>query len=46
MPMATDRWATVAEAVNPEPVAALPGMPPRTQMVEEVVAALAALSEE
>jgi NAD(P)-dependent dehydrogenase (short-subunit alcohol dehydrogenase family) len=42
---ATDRWAGIAEGANPEPVDALPGMPPRAQMVEEVVAAFAALSE-
>ena len=44
--MATARWDTIVEGVNPEPNEALPGMPPRSQIVEEVVAALAAQAED
>jgi len=38
--IAIDRWGTVAERVDPIPPENLPGMPPRSQIVEEVMAAL------
>jgi NAD(P)-dependent dehydrogenase (short-subunit alcohol dehydrogenase family) len=41
MPMAADRWDRIREGVDPEPVEEIPGMPPRTQIMEEVMAALA-----
>ena len=44
--MATARWDTIVEGVNPEPNEALPGMPPRSQIVEEVLAALAAQADD
>ena len=35
------RWDTIAERLDPEPPENLPGLPPRTQIVEEVLRALA-----
>ena len=34
------RWDTIAERANPEPIEHMPGMPPRSQIVAEVMAAL------
>ena len=38
--LAVARWDTIAERADPEPPEHLPGMPPRTQIVAEVMAAL------
>jgi NAD(P)-dependent dehydrogenase (short-subunit alcohol dehydrogenase family) len=38
--LATERWATITERINPQPPDATPGMPPRAQIVAEVAAAL------
>jgi NAD(P)-dependent dehydrogenase (short-subunit alcohol dehydrogenase family) len=35
------RWDTIAERLDPEPPENLPGLPPRSQIVEEVLRALA-----
>jgi NAD(P)-dependent dehydrogenase (short-subunit alcohol dehydrogenase family) len=40
--LATRRWDSIGEGVNPQPVEELPGMPPRSQIVQEVLAALEA----
>ena len=42
MLIAIDRWARIAEGVNPEPIEQLPGMPPMTQIVAETIAAMEA----
>ena len=41
MGLATARWDAVAEGVNPSPPEQIPGMPPRSQLIEEVLAAMA-----
>jgi NAD(P)-dependent dehydrogenase (short-subunit alcohol dehydrogenase family) len=41
MPMAIARWDSIAELADPAPVEEIPGMPPRSQLLEEVMAALA-----
>jgi NAD(P)-dependent dehydrogenase (short-subunit alcohol dehydrogenase family) len=38
--IAVERWHQIAERRNPEPPEHLPGMPPRSQIVTEVLAAL------
>jgi NAD(P)-dependent dehydrogenase (short-subunit alcohol dehydrogenase family) len=35
-----ERWATIADGLNPTPAEQMPGMPPRAQIVAEVAAAL------
>jgi NAD(P)-dependent dehydrogenase (short-subunit alcohol dehydrogenase family) len=45
MDLALTRWESIAEGVNPEPPKAIPGMPPRAQLVEEILAAMAAPPE-
>jgi NAD(P)-dependent dehydrogenase (short-subunit alcohol dehydrogenase family) len=35
-----ERWATIAERADPEPPEDMPGMPPRSQILAEVAAAL------
>ncbi len=35
-----DRWATIAERDDPLPPEDMPGMPPRSQILAEVAAAL------
>jgi len=35
-----ERWATIAERVDPQPPEDMPGMPPRSQILAEVAAAL------
>jgi NAD(P)-dependent dehydrogenase (short-subunit alcohol dehydrogenase family) len=35
-----DRWATIAERVDPQPPEDVPGVPPRSQILAEVAAAL------
>ncbi len=45
MPMAADRWDRIREGVDPVPLEEIPGMPPRTQIMEEVLAALVAQGE-
>ena len=35
-----ERWATIAERANPNPPEEVPGMPPRSQILAEVAAAL------
>ncbi len=45
MPIASTRWDSISEAVNPEPPKQVPGMPPRAQLMEEVLAAMAAPPE-
>ena len=41
MPMAVARWDSIAERADPAPVDEIPGLPPRAQIIEEVMAALA-----
>jgi NAD(P)-dependent dehydrogenase (short-subunit alcohol dehydrogenase family) len=41
MPMAVDRWDRIGEGVDPEPLEHIPGMPPRSQIIAEAMAALA-----
>lgn len=38
--VAIERWATIAERADPEPAEHVPGMPPRSQILAEVAAAL------
>lgn len=38
--IAIDRWGTIAERINPAPVEQTPGMPPRQQIIDEVMRAL------
>jgi hypothetical protein len=38
--LATDRWDSIAEGVDPQGVEELPGMPPRSQLMQEVMTAL------
>jgi NAD(P)-dependent dehydrogenase (short-subunit alcohol dehydrogenase family) len=38
--LAIGRWETIAERADPEPPEHVPGMPPRSQMVDEVMRAL------
>ncbi|MET0457649.1 MAG: SDR family NAD(P)-dependent oxidoreductase [Ilumatobacteraceae bacterium] len=38
--LAVARWDTISERADPEPAEHLPGMPPRSQIVAEVMAAL------
>ena len=38
--IAIARWETIGEQVDPEPAEHVPGMPPRSQMIAEVMAAL------
>jgi len=45
MPMTVARWDSIAEGANPAPVEDVPGLPPRSQLIEEVMAALAAQAE-
>jgi NAD(P)-dependent dehydrogenase (short-subunit alcohol dehydrogenase family) len=45
MPMAVDRWDSIAEGVNPRSVEQIPGLPPHSQLVGEVIAAMAAQAE-
>jgi NAD(P)-dependent dehydrogenase (short-subunit alcohol dehydrogenase family) len=42
MKIATDRWDTITEGVNPTAPEEIPGMPPRSKLVEEMLAAMAA----
>ena len=35
-----ERWATIAERADPQPPEEVPGMPPRSQILAEVAAAL------
>jgi NAD(P)-dependent dehydrogenase (short-subunit alcohol dehydrogenase family) len=39
--LATARWDGIGEGVNPSPPEQIPGMPPRAQLVEEMLAAMA-----
>jgi short-subunit dehydrogenase len=41
MPMALNRWESIAEGVNPELPEALPDFPPRSQLIEEILAKMA-----
>ena len=41
MPMAVDRWDRIGEGIDPEPLEHIPGMPPRSQIIAEAMAALA-----
>ena len=41
MEIALERWHRVAERQNPEPPEEFPGMPPRSEMIAEVMAAMA-----
>ena len=45
MPMATQRWDRIAEGVDPAPIEEIPAMPPRSQLIEETIAAMAAQAE-
>jgi NAD(P)-dependent dehydrogenase (short-subunit alcohol dehydrogenase family) len=38
--LAIERWATIADRLDPQPAEHLPGMPPRSQILAEVAAAL------
>jgi NAD(P)-dependent dehydrogenase (short-subunit alcohol dehydrogenase family) len=38
--LAIERWATIADRLDPAPAEQMPGMPPRSQIVAEVAAAL------
>jgi NAD(P)-dependent dehydrogenase (short-subunit alcohol dehydrogenase family) len=38
--LAVERWSRIAELLDPEPAEHLPGMPPRSQILNEVMAAL------
>jgi NAD(P)-dependent dehydrogenase (short-subunit alcohol dehydrogenase family) len=38
--LCVERWATVAERADPQPAEDVPGMPPRSQVLAEVAAAL------
>ena len=38
--LCTERWATIADRQNPAPASETPGMPPRDQIVAEILAAL------
>jgi NAD(P)-dependent dehydrogenase (short-subunit alcohol dehydrogenase family) len=38
--LCTERWATIAERADPQPPEEMPGMPPRSQILAEVAAAL------
>ena len=38
--IAMDRFQTIGEGIDPQPVEQMPGMPPRSQIVAEVMAAL------
>ena len=38
--LAVARWETIAERVDPEPPEQMPGMPPRSQIVAEVMAVM------
>jgi NAD(P)-dependent dehydrogenase (short-subunit alcohol dehydrogenase family) len=38
--IAADRWHTIAERIDPQPIEQMPGLPPRSQIIEEVMAAL------
>ena len=40
--LAIDRWHRIADRLDPEPVEDIPGLPPRSQIVAEMMAALAA----
>jgi len=40
--LAIDRWHRIAERLDPEPAEDVPGLPPRSQIVAEMMAALAA----
>jgi NAD(P)-dependent dehydrogenase (short-subunit alcohol dehydrogenase family) len=42
--LAVEGWALVAERANPSPPEHVPGLPPRSEMVAEVMAALSALN--
>jgi len=41
MDMATKRWDSIGEGVNPTPPEQIPGMPPRSQLVQEMLSAMA-----
>jgi len=43
--LAVARWDLIAERANPMPPENVPGLPPRTQMIEEALAALAGLQD-
>jgi hypothetical protein len=38
--IAVDRWHRIAERVDPEPPEQIPGMPPFSQLIEELTAAM------
>jgi hypothetical protein len=38
--LAISRWGMIAERANPQPFENVPGLPPRTQMIEEALALL------
>jgi NAD(P)-dependent dehydrogenase (short-subunit alcohol dehydrogenase family) len=46
MPMAVGRWDSIAEGANPTAPEDVPGLPPRSQIVEEVLAAMAAAQDD
>ena len=45
MELAVQRWDSLAEGVNPIPPEQVPGMPPRSQLVAEILEAMAASQE-
>jgi NAD(P)-dependent dehydrogenase (short-subunit alcohol dehydrogenase family) len=45
MDVALERWHRVAERANPEPPEDFPGLPPRSEMIAEMTAAMAAMAE-
>ncbi|HKA03557.1 MAG TPA: SDR family NAD(P)-dependent oxidoreductase [Acidimicrobiales bacterium] len=44
--IAVERWHRVADRLDPEPPEYVPGMPPRSQIVEELMAAMGAAASE
>lgn len=44
--LAVARWERIAERLDPQPPAQVPGMPPRAQMIAELTAAFARLAAE
>jgi NAD(P)-dependent dehydrogenase (short-subunit alcohol dehydrogenase family) len=43
--LAISGWDLIAERANPQPNEQVPGLPPRSQMIAEVMAAMAAMAE-
>jgi NAD(P)-dependent dehydrogenase (short-subunit alcohol dehydrogenase family) len=46
MDLVVKRWDGIAEGINPRPPEQIPGMPPRSQLVAEMLAAMAAPPDE